>query len=258
MISILSPAKTLDYESPLSHTVYTEPAFLEESQKLIDVLRQHDAKSIEKLMDVSEKIAELNVERYKTFELPFTAENARQAIFAFKGDVYKDLELDAYTEEDLSFTQAHVRILSGLYGVLRPLDLMQPYRLEMGTKLKSTRGGDLYTFWGARISQSLNEALKEQGDDIIVNLASDEYFRAVDTGTLKARVVKIHFLDKKKDGYKIVSFYAKRARGMMTNFICRNHVNTVEGLKDFAVSGYYFDAKRSGTEELVFLRDKPQ
>lgn len=258
MISILSPAKTLDYESHLTTEVSTMPDFLNDSEELIKTLRDYDQKGIESLMSVSEKIADLNVERYKTFELPFTPENARPAIFAFKGDVYRDLELDQYSESDLSFMQAHVRILSGLYGILRPLDLMQPYRLEMGTKLKTKRGADLYSFWGSKISSALNSALEDQGDDIIVNLASDEYFKSVDTGTLKGRIVKINFLDLKKGKYKIVSFYAKRARGLMTNFICRNHVNTVEGLKEFAVAGYYFDEKRSSKNELTFLRDEPK
>jgi len=258
MISILSPAKTLDYETHLPTEVSTQPAFLDESQKLIETLRAFEQKDIEALMGVSEKIAELNVERYKSFELPFTSENARPAIFAFKGDVYRDLELNEYSESDLSFTQAHVRILSGLYGVLRPLDLMQPYRLEMGTKLKTSRGNDLYAFWGAKISQHLNDALKEQGDDLLINLASDEYFKSVDTGTLKAKIIKVNFLDLKKGKYKIVSFYAKRARGMMTNFICRNHINTVEGLKDFNTAGYYFDENQSSASELFFLRDKPE
>lgn len=258
MISILSPAKTLDYESHLPTEVSTMPDFLNDSEELIKTLRDYDQKGIESLMSVSEKIADLNVERYKTFELPFTPGNARPAIFAFKGDVYRDLELDQYSDSDLSFMQAHVRILSGLYGILRPLDLMQPYRLEMGTKLKTKRGADLYSFWGSKISSALNSALEDQGDDIIVNLASDEYFKSVDTGTLKGRIVKINFLDLKKGKYKIVSFYAKRARGLMTNFICRNHVNTVEGLKEFAVAGYYFDEKRSSKNELTFLRDEPK
>lgn len=258
MISVLSPAKTLDYDSKLPIQTFTTPDFLAETRELLDVLKDYDVHAIEKLMDISDKLAVLNYDRYRSFEFPFTPENARPAIFAFKGDVYRDLELNVYSESDFEFMQQHVRILSGLYGLLRPLDLMQPYRLEMGTNLKNEKGKNLYQFWGAKISEKLNQTLKDQGDDILVNLASEEYFGAVDLSTLKAKVVKIVFLDRKKDTYKIVSIYAKQARGWMANWICRNHVNSVDGLKEFNVRGYVFSEKRSSAHELVFTREKPE
>lgn len=258
MISVLSPAKTLDYDSKLPIQTFTTPDFLIETQSLLEVLKEHDVHSIEKLMDISDKLAVLNHDRYRSFQFPFTPDNARPAIFAFKGDVYRDLELNEYTESDFDFLQSHVRILSGLYGLLRPLDLMQPYRLEMGTQLKTEKGKNLYQFWGSKVSTKLNETLEEQGDDILVNLASEEYFGAVDLTSLKAKVVKIVFLDRKKDSYKIVSIYAKQARGWMANWICRNHVNHVDGLKEFNVRGYVFSPKRSSNHELVFTRENPQ
>ena len=258
MISVLSPAKTLDYESKMPIDTHSYPAFLADSVELLEILKGYEADEIGKLMSISEKLSELNVSRYHSFKFPFTTENARPAIFAFKGDVYRDLELTEYIEDDFDFMQKHVRILSGLYGVLRPLDLMQPYRLEMGTKLPTERGTNLYQFWGSKISENLNAALEEQGDDILVNLASDEYYGGVDTSALNAQVVKIVFLDRKKDAYRIVSIYAKQARGWMANWLCRNHVNTIDGIKDFNVRGYTFNAKRSSKLELVFTRDKPE
>ena len=256
MISILSPAKTLDYDSKLPTDKFTQPDFLDDSKALIEVLKGYDVDDIGKLMSISEKLSVLNHDRYSAFEFPFTTDNARPAIFAFKGDVYRDLELNEYSEEDFDFLQNHVRILSGLYGVLRPLDLMQPYRLEMGTKLANDRGSNLYQFWGSRISEKLNQEIEALDDDVLLNLASDEYFGAVDTGTFRGRVVKVHFLDFKKDRYKIVSFYAKRARGLMANYIARNHIDDVESVKAFDVAGYYFSEERSAKDELVFLRDE--
>ncbi len=257
MISVLSPAKTLDLESKLPIDTHTYPDFLDDSKQLIEILKGYDEAEIGKLMKVSEKISALNVERNHSFQFPFTEKNARPAIFTFKGDVYRDLELGEYSEDDFDFLQDHVRILSGLYGVLRPFDLMQAYRLEMGTNLKNERGKNLYQFWGSKISEKLNLALEAQGDDVLVNLASEEYFGGIDVSSLKARIVKIVFLDAKKDKYRIVSIYAKQARGWMANWICRNHVDTVDGLKAFNVRGYEFSEKRSSKNELVFTRDKP-
>lgn len=258
MISVLSPAKTLDYDSKLPIETHTYPEFLDDSQELLKILKGYDEGELAKLMNISEKLSRLNVERYHHFKFPFTPENARPAIFAFKGDVYRDLELADYKEEDFEFLQKHVRILSGLYGVLRPLDLMQPYRLEMGINLPNPRGKNLYQFWGSKISEKLNEALVEQGDDVLVNLASEEYFGAVDTAALRGKIIKIVFLDRKKDKYRIVSFYAKQARGWMVNWLCRNHVDTVDGIKEFNVRGYEFNEERSSNSELIFTRETPE
>lgn len=256
MIAVLSPAKTLDYDSELPIDKHTQPDFLDEAEELVDILRDYDVDDLEDLMSISENLAVLNHGRYETFETPFTTDNSRPAIFAFKGDVYRDLELDEYESKDFDYLQDHVRILSGLYGVLRPLDLMQPYRLEMGTRLKNPKGDKLYAFWGSKIAENLNKALDEQGDEIIVNLASNEYWDSIDQSTLSGRVIKVDFLDEKKGKYKIVSFYAKRARGYMTNFMVRNHCKTVEDLKAFDVEGYYFSDERSEEDNLVFLRDE--
>ncbi len=256
MISILSPAKTLDYDTKLPTERYSQPDFLEDSKELLGVLKDYDVDDIGKLMSISEKLSVLNHERYHSFEFPFTTDNARPAMYAFKGDVYRDLELSEYSDDDVEFMQNHVRILSGLYGILRPLDLMQPYRLEMGTKLQNDRGTNLYQFWGSKIAETLNDVFDEQDDNILLNLASDEYFSAVDTASLKGKVVKVNFLDYKKDRYKIVSFYAKRARGMMANYIIRNHIDDTESLKAFDVAGYYFSEERSSNDELTFLRDE--
>ena len=256
MIAVLSPAKTLDYDSELPIETYTEPDFLDEAGELVHILKDYDVDDLEDLMSISEKLAILNHGRYESFETPFSPSNSRPAIFAFKGDVYRDLELDDYDENDFDYLQDHVRILSGLYGVLRPLDLMQPYRLEMGTRLKNPRGDRLYAFWGSKIAENLNEALEKQGDEIIVNLASNEYWKSVDQSTLEGRVIKVDFLDEKKGKYKIVSFYAKRARGYMTNFMVQNHCKTVDDLKAFDVDGYYFSEERSEGDNLVFLRDE--
>lgn len=256
MILVLSPAKTLDYDSDLPYEATTQPDFLQESQELIDVLKDHDVDDIQSLMKISEKLAVLNVDRYQTFETPFTVANARAAIFAFKGDVYRDLSFREYEPDDFEFMQEHVRILSGLYGILRPLDLMQPYRLEMGTRLQTPKGKNLYEFWSSKISESLNDAMEEQDDDILLNLASEEYFKSVDRGTLKGRIVNVVFLDSKKGKYKIVSFYAKRARGMMTDYIVRNHIDDPESLKAFDTAGYYYSEERSSPQEMVFLREE--
>lgn len=254
MITVLSPSKTLDYETPPQTQAFTEPPFLDSSDQLIGVLRKYDAKKLGKLMDISEKLSELNVGRYDAFELPFTPGNAKQALLAFKGDVYTDFRLDEYRDADFEFAQAHVRILSGLYGVLRPLDLMQPYRLEMGTKLKTAQGNNLYEFWGPRIAAALKDALASHGGDVLLNLASNEYFNAVDRNALGARIVSVAFLEERKGKWKPITFNLKRARGTMTDWIVRNRVDDIETIKDFAEDRYYFSPERSSLNELVFLR----
>lgn len=254
MLILISPAKTLDYQSPLATTRYTQPELLDHSQRLIDVARKLSAPQIKALMGISDKLADLNATRFHDWQPDFTPDNARQAILAFKGDVYTGLQAETFSEEDFDFAQQHLRMLSGLYGVLRPLDLMQPYRLEMGIRLENPQGSDLYQFWGETITQKLNQALAAQGDQVIVNLASDEYFRAVKPKLLDGEIIKPVFLDEKNGKFKVISFYAKKARGLMSRYIIQNRLKTPAQLKDFAVDGYAFDEEISGKGELVFKR----
>jgi cytoplasmic iron level regulating protein YaaA (DUF328/UPF0246 family) len=254
MITILSPSKTLDYDTPPQTPEFTEPQFLQDSEKLVDILKDYDVEGLGELMDISEKLSTLNVDRYQEWETPFTPGNAKQALMAFKGDVYRDFAFDQYSDADFQFAQDHVRILSGLYGVLRPLDLMQPYRLEMGTKLENPRGKDLYEFWGTKISDNLNQSLDAQGDDVILNLASNEYFKSIDKGALNARIVDVRFLENRKGKWRTITFNLKRARGTMTDWIVRNRVDSVEKVKEFAEDRYYFSEERSDDDQLVFLR----
>ncbi|MNJ52326.1 hypothetical protein D3C77_476570 [compost metagenome] len=220
-------------------------------------LRELSPAQISELMHLSDKLAGLNAARFGSWTPAFTPENAKQALLAFKGDVYTGLDAESLSEDDFSYAQDHLRMLSGLYGLLRPLDLMQPYRLEMGTKLANARGKDLYAFWGTRISEWLNQALAEQGDDLLLNLASNEYFSAVKRNALKARIINTEFRDFKNGQYKIISFYAKKARGMMSRFVIQERINDPEQLKQFDVQGYYYSAEQSKPDNLVFLRDHP-
>lgn len=256
MLILLSPSKTLDYDTPPPTDTHTEPRFLDEAETLVDILRDYDVEAFRELMDVSEDLAELNVGRYRDFETPFTPENAKQSIFAFQGDVYKDFAFDDYDDEDFEFLQNHVRILSGLYGVLRPLDLMQPYRLEMGTKLPNPTGDSLYEFWGDKLAEELNQALDAQEDDIILNLASNQYFKAVDRDALNGRIVKPNFKDFRSGRYMVISFYLKRLRGTMTDWVVQNRVTDPEALTGFDRDGYYYSDERSSEDEPVFLRDE--
>lgn len=254
MLILISPAKTLDYQSPLATTRYTQPMLLEHSQQLIGVARKLSAPQIKALMGISDKLADLNATRFHDWHPDFTPENARQAILAFKGDVYTGLQAETFSEADFDFAQKHLRMLSGLYGVLRPLDLMQPYRLEMGIRLENPRGKDLYQFWGEEITHTLNAALHDQGDDIVVNLASDEYFRSVKPKALKGQIIMPVFLDEKNGKFKVISFYAKKARGLMSRYIIENRLSKPEQLTGFNSEGYFFDAESSSAEELVFKR----
>lgn len=256
MLALISPAKTLDYESALPTDQYTLPRLLEHSQQLIDVSRKLSASEIASLMSVSEKIAQLNVARFRDWQLEFNFSNARQAIFAFKGDVYTGLDAYDLTLQDLEFAQTHLRMLSGLYGLLRPLDLMMPYRLEMGTKLANARGHNLYEFWGDQITQLVNADLAQANSELLVNLASDEYYKSVKESKVKAEIIKPVFLDQKNGKYKVISFYAKKARGLMARYIIQNQLNRAEDLKSFNTDGYYFDAASSMKGELVFKRDE--
>jgi len=254
MLMVISPAKTLDFESPLATKRYTQPTLLDESQKLIAVARQLSPADISSLMHISDKLAVLNAERFNDWQPDFTPDNARQAILAFKGDVYTGLQAETFSEAAFDFAQQHLRMLSGLYGLLRPLDLMQAYRLEMGIKLANPVGKDLYSFWGDKLTHALNAALAEQGDSVLINLASDEYFKAVKPKLLNAEIVKPVFLDEKNGKFKVISFYAKKARGLMSRYIIENELTQPEQLKKFDVDGYAFDADASKGNELVFKR----
>ncbi|HDJ1437883.1 TPA: peroxide stress protein YaaA [Serratia rubidaea] len=254
MLVIISPAKTLDYETPLATARFTQPELLDQSAELINISRQLTPAQIASLMKISDKLAGLNAARFAEWTPQFTPDNARQALLAFKGDVYTGLQAQDFSEADFDFAQQHLRMLSGLYGVLRPLDLMMPYRLEMGIKLANPRGKDLYSFWGERITDKLNEVLQQQGDDVVVNLASDEYFKAVKPAKLHGQLIKPVFLDEKNGKYKVISFYAKKARGLMSRFIIKNRLTKAEQLADFNLEGYAFDEAASKADELVFKR----
>lgn len=256
MLALISPAKTLDYETALPTDTYTQPRLLEQSQQLIDVCRKLSATEIAALMSVSEKIANLNVDRFRDWNADFDFSNARQALFAFKGDVYTGLDAYHLKDQDIDFAQQHLRMLSGLYGLLRPLDLMMPYRLEMGTKLKNSRGHNLYEFWGNMITDQINQDLAEIDAKVLVNLASDEYYKSVNEKKIQAEIIKPVFLDQKNGKYKVISFYAKKARGLMARYLIENKLSQVEQLKAFDSEGYYFDAESSSNKELVFKRDE--
>ncbi|MDN5202432.1 peroxide stress protein YaaA [Fulvivirgaceae bacterium BMA10] len=254
MIAVISPAKTLDFESPCIEE-HSLPRFGKETLELVNVLRTKTSDDIRALMDVSENIAELNVERYRRFRAKKNPKSAKQSIFAFKGDVYIGLNAEALSEDDINYAQTHLRILSGLYGLLRPLDLIQAYRLEMGTKLAFDDYTTLYNYWSDKIVSAVQRDLKRQGDNILINLASNEYFKAINRNSLKAKVINVEFKDFKDDDHKVISFFAKRARGMMARFIIKNKINTVEGLQAFDYEGYYFDTDSSNERELVFKRE---
>lgn len=254
MLITISPAKTLDFESPLATTHFTQPELLKYSQQLIEECRKLSSSDIASLMKISDKLAGLNAARFGEWQPNFTPENARQAILAFKGDVYTGMQAEFFSEDDFQFAQQHLRMLSGLYGVLRPLDLMQPYRLEMGIKLKNKKGSDLYQFWGNIITEALNKALEEQGDNILINLASDEYFKSVNPKKLNADIIKPIFLDEKNSKYKVISFYAKKARGLMSRFIIQEKLTNKAQLKEFDLEGYQFNSAESEGNTLVFKR----
>lgn len=255
MLAIISPAKTLDFESAVRKLPIFQPHLIDYSEQLIEICRQLSPQDIASLMSISDKLAGLNAARFVEWTKEHNEQNSRAAIFAFKGDVYTGLDAENLSDEDISFAQTHLRMLSGLYGLLRPLDLMQPYRLEMGTKLANTKGKDLYAFWGNVITQAVQQALDEQGDNVLVNLASDEYYKSVKESRLQAQIVKPIFLDNKNGRYKVVSFYAKKARGLMCRYIIQNRLTHVDQLKDFDLGGYWFDTTASTENELVFKRD---
>lgn len=255
MLFLLSPAKSLDYDTPLPQELpHTTPQFVPQAAALIEALREKSPQEIATLMQLSDKLAALNVARYQAWRPRFTASNSRQAVMAFNGDVYEGLQARSLSAEDLDWAQRHLAILSGLYGVLRPLDRMQPYRLEMGTRLATDAGAHLYDYWGSRIAEHLNTRLRADTTPVVVNLASQEYFKAVDRRALKARVIDCVFEDWKAGAYKIISFHAKRARGLMARYAIMRRIATPRGLEGFDLEGYAFVAEASTPERLVFRR----
>ena len=256
MLAVISPAKNLDYDTPVNTSEHTQPVMLKDAEQLIKRCKRLAPQDIGSLMSISDKLADLNAQRYHDWTLPFTEDNARQAMFAFNGDVYTGLEAGTLSEDDVEYAQKHLRILSGLYGVLKPLDLMQAYRLEMGTKLDTRRGKNLYEFWGDRITKNINTALEEQGDNVLINLASNEYFKSVVPKKLKGEIYTPVFKDKKNGQYKIISFFAKKARGAMARFAVENGIDTLEGLKDFDLGGYRFVGIDDSGTRLTFHRSE--
>ena len=256
MLVVLSPAKTLDFESKAPLSDYSQATLLSESTLLIKSCVKLSAQDIGSLMKVSDKIAALNVARFGCWSLPFTLANAKQALFAFKGGGYTGLQAETLSQESIAYAQNHLAILSGLYGLLRPLDLIQAYRLEMGTSLDNERGANLYQFWGDLITKLLNEQLQVSEKRILVNLASNEYFKAVKKKELDGLIITPVFKDQKNGNYKVISFYAKKARGLMTRYIIEEQITDIEQLKAFNTSGYYFKEAESTETELVFYRDE--
>ncbi len=254
MLFVLSPAKALDYDTPAGDVPHTQPMFVKQSAELMAVLKDKTPHDIASLMSLSDALAALNVARYQAWSPKFTTKNAKPAVLAFNGDVYEGLDAKTLKSKQLDWAQNHVAILSGLYGVLRPLDLMQPYRLEMGTSLANAKGNNLYKFWGADIAAYLNERLQDEKEPILINLASQEYFKAVDRKTLKARVVECVFEDYKGGKYKVISFNAKRARGLMARYAITTQAKTRKDLEGFDLEGYAFDAAASEPDRKVFRR----
>lgn len=249
---VISPAKSLDFDSPVTTNEFTQPIFLKEAQKLNEVLKSKSPKDLSKLMSISDKLGELNWQRNQDWHLPFTSKNAKQAVFAFTGDVYIGLDVSTIPQNHLKSLQQKLRILSGQYGLLKPLDLMQPYRLEMGTKLKVGKASNLYQFWGGKITEALKSEMTE--NEVLVNLASNEYFKAIQTKELPNPVITPVFKDFKNGQLKMISFFAKKARGLMVRYIIDNSIERVEDLKGFNYEGYSFDSNLSSSKELVFTR----
>lgn len=254
MITLLSPAKTLDFDSPDRISDLSVPQFHMSSNRLIRILKKKSVEEIKELMHLSDALAKLNRDRFKQFSKEYTSENSKSAISAFKGDVYLGLDVDSLNDEDLIFANQHVRILSGLYGLLLPFDRMQPYRLEMGTRLENMKGSNLYHFWGDSISKALNKELKAQGSNVVLNLASNEYFKAVNKKVLKARVIEVDFREDKNGELKFVSFFAKKARGLMARFVVQNKIDDVEMVKGFDYDNYRFVEEHSSEDKLLFVR----
>lgn len=254
MLTIISPAKKLDYSQPAETQAFTQPLLLEHSEQLIKDLQQLSPEEVCSLMGLSDKLGALNYERFQEWQTPFSIDNAKQAVLAFKGDVYQGLDADNMNTDELNWAQDNLRILSGLYGLLRPLDLMQPYRLEMGTKFANQRGANLYQFWGEIITDQLNKLFPASAKSVLLNLASNEYFKSVQSKNINAEIITPVFMDQKGDKYKIISFFAKRARGLMSAFIIKNKITDAEQLKTFNVDGYSFNSAMSDGNKWVFCR----
>lgn len=254
MLILLSPSKSLEYDTRLEREDLTTPYFNKEAKELIGVLKQYSAEDIGKLMSISENLSELNHDRYQNFKSRHTDSNSNAAIHAFRGDVYIGLDIDALNDDDIIFANEHVRILSGLYGLLRPLDRMQPYRLEMGTKLKTSKGKNLYDFWGTEITEKLNRIASGIKADYIVNLASNEYFKSIKKKLVKKPIIDIDFREERGGELKFISFNAKKARGTMTRYIIKNRIDTVEGLKGFDLDDYRYEESGSSENQLLFVR----
>jgi len=254
MLAILSPAKTLDYETPLKTKLNSQPIYGRESNQLIKTLRTFEPFEVASLMKISDKLADLNHKRYVEWRNKPAESKTRPAALAFKGDVYQGLEAESFNDNDLKFAQRHLRILSGLYGLLRPLDVIQPYRLEMGTKLKTSKGQNLYDYWGTKLTTGLNEALKESKERTLVNLASNEYFGAVQPKLLEGSLLNIGFKEKRNGQLKFVSFSAKKARGLMAKFIIKERLKNPDDLKNFDLEDYKFNKKLSSELDWTFSR----
>lgn len=255
MLALISPAKKLDFETPHHIKKSTQPDLLDHSQELVDTVKRLTPSHLQSLMKLSDKLSQLNYDRYQSYITPFTSNNARPAVTALRGDTYVGLDADTLSPDDLDYSQSHLRILSGLYGLLRPLDLMQAYRLEMGTKVANPRGEDLYDFWGNIINQACNDAVKDHKDKTIISLASIEYIKAVRPQSLNSPFITCHFKELKNGTPKVVGLFAKRARGMMARFMIKNRIETPKGLKKFKEDGYIFEDTLSDEQNYVFLRN---
>mgnify|MGYP001377260066 CR=1 FL=1 len=254
MLIVISPAKTLDFESAPITKIHTQPEFLKESRQLVKQLKEMTPAKVSSLMKISDKLGVLNFLRFNEWKTPFTLDNSKQAVLAFKGDVYTGINAQTFSSQDLKFAQKHLRILSGLYGVLRPLDLIQAYRLEMGTKLENKQGKDLYEFWASKLTDQINQDLKASKSKYLINLASNEYFKSLQADDINAEIIVPVFKDYKNGHYKIISFFAKKARGLMSAYIIRNSLKNSEELKAFDVDGYKFYKSESNESNWVFQR----
>jgi cytoplasmic iron level regulating protein YaaA (DUF328/UPF0246 family) len=254
MIVLLSPSKTLDFDKNSNEVPFTQPQFMTETKQLVSIMKKKKVDDLRSLMDVSEKIATLNVQRYREFDPEFSLENSKQAVLAFKGDVYTGLQASDWNLEDLNFAQNHIRILSGLYGILRPLDLMMPYRLEMGIGLENSKGNNLYKFWGNKLTKKLQSELDETETPLVVNLASQEYAKAIDFKAIKGKVVHFQFKEERDGKLTFISFNAKKARGLMAHHIVTQRITNVEDLKAFSAENYLFNEELSSEAQFVFTR----
>jgi len=254
MLIVVSPSKSLDFDSKSPYEIHSQPALIQESERLMKIMKKKSPKKLMDLMSISESLGQLNFERNQVWETPFTQQNAKQAVFAFTGDVYAGLDALTLEESQIDFTQNTLRILSGLYGILRPLDLIQPYRLEMGTSLKTTRGTNLYKFWGDRVTNKLNEDLEKTNSKVLLNLASNEYYKVLNPKKVNAEIITPSFLDFHNGDFKMISFFAKKARGLMSRYVIDQQINSVENLMGFNYKGYQYNAALSKELKPVFTR----